>query len=65
MYFHELVATNSRELSSVTQEVPLHTLSFINLHLFGYTLLKEAENQQTESGVVQKAQRKVKKKKKE
>lgn len=44
------------------QELPLHPLSFINLYLFEYTLLKEAEHQQTESGVVQKAQRKVKKK---
>lgn len=42
----------------------MHTSFFINLYLFGHTLLKEAENQQTESGVVQKAQRKVKKKKK-
>jgi len=62
MYFYALVASSCRELSSMTQQVPLHSLSFINLHLFGYTLLKEAEHQQTGSGVVQKAQRKVKKK---
>lgn len=49
----------------MTQEVSMHTSFFINLYLFGHTLLKEAKNQQTESGVVQKAQRKVKKKKKE
>lgn len=48
----------------MTQEVSMHTSFFINLYLFGHTLLKEAKNQQTESGVVQKAQRKVKKKKK-
>lgn len=46
----------------MTQQLPLHPLSFINLYLFRYTLLKEAEHQQTESGVVQKTQRKVKKK---
>lgn len=44
------------------QELPLHPLSFINLYLFEYILLKEAEHQQTGSGVAQKAQRKVKKK---
>lgn len=49
--------------SSMIQEVSMHTLSFINLYLFRHTLLKEAESQQTESGVVQKAQRQVKKKK--
>lgn len=45
------------------QEVSMHTLSFINLYLFGHTLLKGAENQQTESGVVQNAHSQVKKKK--
>lgn len=61
MYFYELAASDCMEWSSLSLQFPLQPLCFINLYLFRYSLLKAPERQQTESGVVQKAQRKVKK----